>query len=152
MKTKATKGDSNMSNRGGRRRGSGRPLGSKNKRTAEIARAAAESGITPIEVMLGTMRELWALGTPEAKREAAEIAKDAAPYIHPRLASIDQTLKEDRPFAVLLEPCSNAEEWEAIYGPKALEAKSSGLTTERVTIPRGKGASTRTLEGTNLTR
>ena len=27
-----------MSNRGGRRRGAGRPLGSKNKRTAEIAR------------------------------------------------------------------------------------------------------------------
>ena len=115
-----------MSNRGGRRRGAGRPLGSKNKRSAEIARAAAESGITSIEVMRGTMRELWAQGTPEARREAAEIAKDAAPYIHPRLASIDQTIKEDRPFALLLEQCSNAEEWEAIYGPKALEAKSSG--------------------------
>ena len=114
-----------MSNRGGRRRGAGRPLGSKNRRTAEIARAAAVSGITPIEVMLGTMRELWAQGTPEAKREAAEIAKDAAPYIHPRLASIDQTIKEDRPFAVLLEECSNAEEWQARYAPKALEDKSS---------------------------
>jgi hypothetical protein len=116
-----------MSNRGGRRRGAGRPLGSKNRRTAEIARAAAVSGITPIEVMLGTMRELWAQGTPEAKREAAEIAKDAAPYIHPRLASIDQTIKEDRPFALLLEQCSNAEEWQARYGPQAaLEDKSSG--------------------------
>src|SRR5262249_50097886 len=81
--------------------GAGRPIGSKNKRTAELARAAAESGITPIEVMLGTMYELWAQGTPEAKREAAEIAKDAAPYIHPRLASIDQTIKEHRPFAVV---------------------------------------------------
>ena len=91
-----------MSNRGSIRRGAGRPLGSKNRRTAEIARAAAVSGITPM-VMLGTMRELWAQGTPEAKREAAEIAKDAAPYIHPRLASIDQTIKEDRPFAVVLE-------------------------------------------------
>jgi hypothetical protein len=60
-----------MNNRGGRRPGAGRPIGSKNQRSAEIARAAAESGITPIEVMLGTMRELWAKGTPEAKREAA---------------------------------------------------------------------------------
>ena len=77
-----------MNNRGGRRPGAGRPVGSKNQKTAEIARAAAESGITPIEVMLGTMRELWAQGTPEAKREAAEIATDAAPYIHPRLAKI----------------------------------------------------------------
>jgi len=113
-----------MSNRGGRRTGAGRPLGSKNQRTQEIARSAAEEGITPIEVMLGAMRELWAEGTPESKREAAEIAKDAAPYIHPRLASIDQTIKEDRPFAVLFEACSNAEEWEARYGP-VLEAKKS---------------------------
>jgi hypothetical protein len=108
-----------MSNRGGRRCGAGRPLGSKNKRTAEIARAAAESGITPIEVMLGTMRELWALGTPEAKREAADIAKDAAPYLHPRLANIAQTINETQPFAVLLEPCS-IEQWETTYAAQAL--------------------------------
>src|SRR6187549_3095016 len=116
-----------MNNRGGRRPGAGRPVGSKNQRTAEIARAAAESGITPIEVMLGAMRQLWAQGTLEAKREAAEIAKDAAPYIHPRLASIDQTIKEDRPFALIPETCSSAEEWQARYGPQAaLEDKSSG--------------------------
>jgi hypothetical protein len=116
-----------MNNRGGKRRGAGRPLGSKNQRSAEIARAAAEEGITPIEVMLGTMRELWAQGTPEAKREAAEIAKDAAPYIHPRLASIDKTISENKPFAVLIEPCSNAAEWEATLGRQAaLEDKSSG--------------------------
>ena len=115
-----------MNIRGGRRPGAGRPVGSKNKRTAELARAAAESGITPIEVMLGAMRELWDQGTPEAKREAAEIAKDAAPYIHPRLASIDQTIKEDRPFAILVEECSSAEEWEASFCPRpALEDKSS---------------------------
>ena len=115
-----------MSNRGGRRPGAGRPVGSKNQRTAEIARAAAESGITPIEVMLGAMRELWDVGTPEAKREAAEIAKDAAPYVHPRLASIDQTIKEDRPFAVVPGQLS-IEEWQVTYGPQAaLEDKSSG--------------------------
>jgi hypothetical protein len=113
-----------MSNRGGKRRGAGRPLGSKNRRSAEIARAAAEDGITPIEVMLGAMRDLWEVGTPEAKREASEIAKDAAPYIHPRLASIDQTIKEDRPFALIPSQVS-IEEWEVTYGAKALEDKSS---------------------------
>jgi hypothetical protein len=46
-----------MSNRGGRRPGAGRPVGSKNQRKAEIARAAAEEGITPIEVMLGANRQ-----------------------------------------------------------------------------------------------
>jgi hypothetical protein len=123
--TKApTKEIDHMSNRGGRRRGAGRPLGSKNRRSAEIARAAAEDGITPIEVMLGAMRDLWQEGTPEAKREAAEIAKDAAPYIHPRLASIDQTIKEDRPFALIPEQVSLGE-WEVTYGGKrALEDKS----------------------------
>ena len=72
------------------------------------------------------MRELWAVGTPEAKREAAEIAKDAAPYLHPRLASIDQTIKEDRPFALLPGELS-IEEWQLTYDPQAaLEDKSSG--------------------------
>ena len=114
-----------MNDRGGRRPGAGRPVGSKNQRTAEIARAAAEEGITPIEVMLGAMRDLWAIGTPEAKREAAEIAKDAAPYIHPRLASIDQAIREDRPFAVVPGQLS-IEEWQVTYGPQAmLEDKSS---------------------------
>ena len=110
-----------MNNRGGKRPGAGRPLGSKNQRTAEIARAASDAGITPIEVMLSTMRELWDLGTLEAKREAATIAKDAAPYVHPRLASISQAITEDRPYAIVLEPCRTAEEWEATYGAKALE-------------------------------
>ena len=77
------------------------------------------------EVMLGAMRELWAQGTAEAKREAAEIAKDAAPYIHPRLASIDQTIKEDRPFAILVEECSSAEEWEAKFRPPSCHRRQN---------------------------
>jgi hypothetical protein len=55
-----------------------------------------EAGITPIEVMLTAMRDLWEVGTPEAKREAATIAKDAVPYVHPRLASIDQNIQDQR--------------------------------------------------------
>ena len=102
-----------MNNRGGKRPGAGRPPGSKNQKNAEVARAAAEAGITPIEVMLGAMRELWEVGTKESKREAASIAKDAAPYVHPRLASIDQTITEGpRNVIRAPEPVSN-EEWEA---------------------------------------
>ena len=115
-----------MNNRGGKRLGAGRPQGSKNQRTVDLARAAAEAGITPIEVMLGTM-QFWELGTPEAKREAAAIAKDAAPYIHPRLASIAQTVTEIPAYIVLPEPCRTNEEWEAHvragkYGPSAQAA------------------------------
>jgi hypothetical protein len=46
---------------------------------------------TPLGVMLHRMRELWADGQAPAddKREAVAIAKDAAPFIHPRLSAID---------------------------------------------------------------
>ena len=75
---------------------------------------AVGAGITPIEVMLSAMRELWDEGTPEAKREAAKIAKDAAPYVHPRLASIDQTNRETQQYVIYApEPCLTTEEWEA---------------------------------------
>ena len=113
--------------RGGARPGAGRPPGSTNQRSAEIARQAAEAGITPIEVMLSAMRELWEEGTSISKREAAKIAKDAAPYVHPRLASIDQTVREASRFVIHAPmPCS-VEEWEANvragrYGP------ASGVT------------------------
>jgi hypothetical protein len=109
--------------RGGARPGAGRPPGSKNHRSAEVARQATEAGITPIEVMLSAMRDLWDEGTAEAKREAARIAKDAAPYVHPRLASIDQTVREATRFVIRApEPCTTSEEWEenvraGKYGP-----------------------------------
>jgi hypothetical protein len=71
--------------RGGLRQGAGRKAGAPNKATqARQAKAAAE-GILPIDVMLGAMRDLWEGGR---KTEAAAVAKDAAPYIHPRLQAI----------------------------------------------------------------
>lgn len=83
---------------GGRRPGAGRKAGSVNKKTRAIAEKAVNEGITPLEVQLETMRALWA----EAKKgdtldlekaiEACAIAKDAAPYIHPRLSSIEASV------------------------------------------------------------
>jgi hypothetical protein len=71
----------------------GRQKGAKNKATIErenghaaIAAAAKAEGVTPLEVMLGAMREAWAAGDKDA---AANFAKDAAPYVHPRLAAVD---------------------------------------------------------------
>jgi hypothetical protein len=59
------------------------------------------------------MRDFWTEGTPEAKREAAIIARYAALYVHPRLASVDQTVHEPQYYVVLPEPCATMEEWEA---------------------------------------
>lgn len=75
--------------RGGKRPGAGRPKGSENKATRkrrEIAEAALEQGITPLEVMLQTMREKWEAGDKEG---ACQVAKDAAPYVHPKLSSVN---------------------------------------------------------------
>ena len=73
--------------RGGARPGAGRKQGSAGRKTREIADKAAASGITPLEVMLIAMRDHL---NHQRLDQAASIAKDAAPYMHPRLSSIEQ--------------------------------------------------------------
>ena len=93
--------------KGGKRKGSGRKKGAATEKTRAIADKLAKSDeITPLEYMLGVLRE-----TPKklkAKYKAGKIdteeyivelqamqkrkdnaAEKAAPYIHPRLASIE---------------------------------------------------------------
>ena len=51
--------------RGGARRGAGRPLGSRNRKTGEVAEMARTLGITPLEVMVEHMAYLlrgWGYG------------------------------------------------------------------------------------------
>jgi len=68
------------------------------------------------------MRELWDVGTPEAKREAAEIAKDAAPYVHRKHRSNNQ----GGPTFCRGARQLSIEEWQLTYGPQgALEDKSA---------------------------
>lgn len=98
-----------MAGKGGARPRAGRKAGGKNQKSREIADRAAADGITPLEVMVGAMRELWAMaeeakGKPEqqSKRldylsQAGEYAHKAAPYIHPRLAAIEHTGKDGGP-------------------------------------------------------
>ena len=78
--------------RGGARKGAGRKKGAATKRTREIANKAVQDGITPLEVMLGAMRQAWESGELNT---AAGHAKDAAPYIHPRLQAIEHSTDED---------------------------------------------------------
>lgn len=46
---------------------------------------------TPLGIMLTRMRTLWRDGEAgeDDQREAISIAKDAAPYVHPRLSAVD---------------------------------------------------------------
>lgn len=100
-----------MASYGGARRGSGRKKGALVTKTQEIVAKAAAEGISPLEVMLNDMRFYYDLGQKEfakikgmelhedavetfkkahtLKTVARECAQLAAPYIHPKLASID---------------------------------------------------------------
>ena len=70
--------------RGGARPGAGRKVGAATAKTREIANGAASEGITPLEYMLARMRDP---NVPDAARD--DMAKAAAPFIHPKLSSIE---------------------------------------------------------------
>lgn len=70
--------------RGGARPGAGRKKGAITTRTREIAEAALAEGLTPLSFMLQIMRDESA---PRAER--LDMAKAAAPFIHPKLSSIE---------------------------------------------------------------
>lgn len=73
--------------RGGARPGAGRKPGSITRKTREIAEAALKDGMTPLEFMLNRMRDETA---PMADRQ--DMAKSAAPFIHPKLSSIEASI------------------------------------------------------------
>jgi hypothetical protein len=69
---------------GGKRPGAGRRPGSTTQKTREIADRATEEGITPLEFMLQVMRDESA-----ERSERLDMAKAAAPYVHPRLSAVE---------------------------------------------------------------
>lgn len=95
----------------------GRPKGSVNKASAIRTERAERSGMMPCEVMLEAMRYLRGLATRHAStgqnpdenkmlkylERAAQIAKDVAPYYHPRLMSTTISSNPDKPVAMRLE-------------------------------------------------
>lgn len=66
----------------------GRKAGTPNKKTAAVVEAIAASGETPLDYMLRVMRDPVIDYTLRFNA-----AKAAAPFVHPHLSSIDQSLK-----------------------------------------------------------
>lgn len=93
-----------MTHHGGKRKGAGRKAGSSTTKTREIADKALAEGISPLEVMLAAMRDVYAMASLESEQEsriallssAANFAKDAAPYVHPKLSAIEHTGKDGK--------------------------------------------------------
>jgi hypothetical protein len=75
---------------GGKREGAGRPRGTPNKATAAKVAEVAASGLTPLDYLLGVMRDE---GLEEPRRTDA--AKAAAPFVHPKLSNIDANVNGD---------------------------------------------------------
>ena len=82
----------------GNPKGVGRKPGTANTRTREIADKAAQEGITPLEYMLAVMRDETA---ETAHRH--DMAKAAAPYIHPRLAAMEHKGPDGGPIRHVVE-------------------------------------------------
>ena len=74
----------NSNGRGGARAGAGRPAGSLSSKTQQLVAQLTADGLSPLEFMLTHMRDVK---NPESFR--ADMAKAAAPYIHPRLSSTE---------------------------------------------------------------
>jgi hypothetical protein len=83
--------------RGGKRQGAGRRKGHGPVTKARIAVAekALAAGLNPLDYMLATLRDE---SRPHAERFAA--AKEAAPFVHPKLAAVEMSGNEDKPLVM----------------------------------------------------
>lgn len=103
---KSTNIKSEAAKRGGARPGAGRPRGAPNKKTRELQKAVEASGITPLDFMLNVMRGQAPAGADPATVIAYttlqfEAAKAAAPYVHPRLATVAHTGADGGPVQIV---------------------------------------------------
>ena len=83
---------------GGARTGAGRPKGGANKFNDEARAKAAEGGISPLDYLLGLLRD-----DTQSKELRIDVAKAAAPYLHARLAAVEHSSDDDHPFKLVVE-------------------------------------------------
>lgn len=76
---------------GGARPGAGRPKGGANRINDEARKKALEAGLSPLEYLLGVMRNPM---QDDARR--LDAAKAAAPYVHARLANVAHTGEDNK--------------------------------------------------------
>lgn len=128
-----------------------RPRGAKDKApritaARKQAETAAAEGLTPLDVMLRAMRRSFELAeatealardeaTPDDQRHtllaeaegyygvAVSAAKDAAPYVHPRLAAVQHSGDADAPVFVMALPTAaeDFDQWEKQHRPTDAE-------------------------------
>lgn len=99
--------------KGGFRPGAGRKKGVPNKASLERQAKVMAEGATPLDVLIDGMRfhhaaaqkfktenEIGAAMT--AMKAAREFAKEAAPYVHPRLAAVEHKGQDGGPIQITI--------------------------------------------------
>lgn len=84
-----------MAKVGGARPGAGRKPGIPNKITQARREELLASGVSPLDYMLGVLRN-----DQESPERRFAAAKEAAPYLHARLASVQHTGDPENPVHV----------------------------------------------------
>jgi len=90
----------------------GRKRGTPNRATVARQEPVAASGLTPLDYLLAVMRDET---VPAAER--MEAAKAAAPYVHPRLASIEHGGRDGGPIEQVYEVRRTIVDPRPIEGP-----------------------------------
>jgi hypothetical protein len=85
----------------GRKTG-GRKKGSRNKRPSELIERIEASGLAPLEYMLAVMRD-----ETEPKELRLEMARAAAPYVHPKMQTVKVQGDRDAPLFDLSQLTDN---------------------------------------------
>lgn len=70
--------------KGGARPGAGRKKSALTIKTRDVAERLAESGLTPLEYLMSVMTD-----ETNERKERMSAAMAAAPYMHPKLASVE---------------------------------------------------------------
>ena len=93
-------GSKKPSNKGGKREGAGRPLGSKSLKPKwkSMEEMSVKYQHSPLDYMLAVLNN--PMSSPERKMYAAE---KSAPYIHPRLASSTARIGSDEPIEIKVQ-------------------------------------------------
>ena len=101
----------------------GRQRGTRNKASIEKEQKIAESGLTPLDYMLGILRDTKA--TYDMRIEAA---KSAAPYVHPKLAALTVAGQIDSKVEMTVEEREAAER-RRVEEAQAIIDRAFGATT-----------------------
>lgn len=76
----------------------GRQKGTPNKRTAETIAKVEASGLMPLDYMLAVLRD-----ESVPSQERMEAAKNAAPYVHSKMSTVEMTGKDGQPIQTQTE-------------------------------------------------